>query len=230
VSARTDLIHVAIDRDRSPAPPSGIKVHRLAGFMDKVLWNASPPRVRVEEAVLDVAAGARDELAAIATLADAVRSRCTCASRMREALEGRSRVARRSLLHGVLADVQAGTCSVLEHWYLTRVERPHGLPTASRQLCESPRGTVYRDLVYLEFKTYVELDGRLFHESTLDRDRDLERDLDLAVDGRLSVRLGWGQVFRRPCSTAPKVGLVLRARGWQGHVRRCPSCADDGPR
>jgi hypothetical protein len=37
---------------------------------------------------------------------------------------------------GVLTDIAGGTCSVLEPGYLTRIERPHGLPTGRRQVSE----------------------------------------------------------------------------------------------
>jgi hypothetical protein len=116
---------------------------------------------------------------------------------------------------------------VLEHGYLTRVERPHGLPTARRQVRESLSGTVYRDVTYDDFGRVVELDGRLGHDRVEDRDRDLDRDLDVAVVGRASVRLGWGQVFRRPCRTAKSIGRWLQAGGWTGRPFRCPECPVD---
>jgi hypothetical protein len=221
------LMHVAVDRDRSPAPPPGVRLHRLADLDTKVLWHLGPPRVRFEEAALDVASEARDDFAAVAVLADAVQSRRTTAARMETALAGRSRIARRPFLRAVLTDVGQGTCSVLEHGYLTRVERPHGLPAARRPLCESPRGTVYRDVAYRELGRIVELDGLLFHESATDRDRDLDRDLAVAVDGRVTVRLGWGQVFGRPCRTAAQIARWLQAGGWDGALRCCEECRDN---
>lgn len=218
-------IHVAVDRSRSPSAPIGVVLHHLADLNDKVHWNSSPPRVRVEHAVLDVAAEASDDLGAIAALADAVQARRTTADRLLAALDSRSRIARRVLLAGVLSDIAAGTCSVLEHGYLTRVERPHGLPSADRQVRESSRGVVYRDVEYAVQATLVELDGRLFHDDSLSRDRDLDRDLDAAVEGRVTVRLGWGQVFDRPCATAQRVGRLLQQRGWRGEVRACRDCS-----
>lgn len=224
------LLHVAVARERSPGGPPGVRLHRLADLDAKVLWQLGPPRVRVEEAALDVASTARDDFAAVAVLADAVQSRRTTAARMDLALARRSRIPRRGFLEDVLADVADGTCSVLEHGYLARVERPHGLPTARRQLRESPRGTVYRDVTYDAFGRIVELDGRLVHDRLEDRDRDLDRDLDAAVEGRVTVRLGWGQVFRRPCRTALRVGRWLQAGGWEGAPLRCPDCPDDRQR
>lgn len=219
------LLHVAIDRSRSPAPPPGVRLHRLAVLDEKVLWNLSPPRVRVEHALLDVAAESHDELEAISVLADAVQARRTTAERLIATLDDRRRLARRDFLRDVLADVAAGTCSVLEHGYLTRVERPHGLPSAQRQVRASSRGPIFRDVAYPQLATYVELDGRTFHDNARSRDADLERDLDAAVGGGIDVRLGWGQVFRRACSTAHKLGLLLNRRGWDGSTIACPDCA-----
>ncbi|WP_461665405.1 hypothetical protein [Gordonia sputi] len=38
-----------------------------------------------------------------------------------------------------------------------------------------------------------------------------DRDLDAAVGAaRLTLRLGWGQVCERPCTTARKIGAAAR--------------------
>lgn len=217
-------IHIAVDRTRTVRTPAGVVRHYVTDLADRVQWNASPPRMRIEHATLDLAAGARSDFEAIACLAEAVQARRTTAPRMLDALGGRERIGRREFLASVLADVTVGTCSVLEHGYLTRVERPHGLPCAQRQLRSSARGPVYRDVDYEGLGLLVELDGRLFHDTTKARDRDLDRDLDAAVDGRFTVRLGWGQVFGRPCETAPRIGRLLQKRGWRGATTRCPTC------
>ncbi len=215
------VIHVAVDRSRSPAAPPDVRLHHLADLDAKVRWTASPPRVRVEEAVIAVAAEEHDEVSAIAVLADAVQARRTTAARLLETLGRRPRIARRDLLDGALRDIAQGTCSALEHGYLTRVERPHGLPTATRQ---APGVGIYRDVEYAAQGLVVELDGRLFHDDAASRDGDLERDLDAALTARVTVRLGWGQVFGRSCETATKVAALLQARGWTGAAIPCPAC------
>jgi hypothetical protein len=217
-------IHVAIARERDATAPRGVVLHRLGDFESKILANTSPPRQRPEHAVLDMAAEAANELDAIATLADAVRARVTTAAKMRTALDSRTRIRRRRFLAAVLDDIAAGTCSVLEHGYLTRVERAHGLPSASRQLHESAKGSVYRDVYYELFGFLVELDGRLGHVSVRDRGVDLDRDLDAALEDRQTVRLGWVQVFSRACITAPKLGALLNRRGWSESATPCPGC------
>lgn len=217
-------IEVAVDRQRHPTPPPGVRLHRISDLEGKVMWNASPPRVRLEHAVLDEAARAGDDFAAIETMSAAVQARLTTAAKLQTTLAGRERIARRSFLAGVLGDLAEGACSVLEHGYLTRVERPHGLPGAERQVRGSARGPVYQDVDYERYGLVVELDGRLFHDTTAARDPDLDRDLDAALEQRFTVRLGWGQVFGRPCETAPRIGRLLQLRGWSGAPVPCPEC------
>ncbi|HET7688953.1 MAG TPA: type IV toxin-antitoxin system AbiEi family antitoxin domain-containing protein [Nocardioidaceae bacterium] len=219
------VIHVAVERGRRVVAPDGIVAHRMQHLHDRVLWNTSPPRLRYEEAALDVAIDADSDFAALGILAAAVQSRRTTATRLLVGLEARPYAGRRRWLHDVLVDVAEGTCSVLEHGYLTRVERPHGLPRPRRQqVAAGASGRVYRDVEY-DGGLIVELDGRLFHDSARQRDRDFDRDLDAAVDGRASIRLSWGQVFDRACATASKVATLLQRRGWRGQPKPCgPSC------
>lgn len=214
-------IHVGVERTRGLVRgPAGVVVHYLAHLEGRVLWNTSPPRLRYEEAALDVALAADDDLAAIAALAQACQSRRTTAARLLSSLGERARVPRRAWLAGVLSDVAEGTSSVLEHGYLTLVERPHGLPTAERQQpATASVGVVYRDAAYGE--RIVELDGRLFHDTATKRDQDFERDLDAAVEGRRTVRLTYGQVFARSCTTAAKVARILLAAGVPFEPRAC---------
>lgn len=134
---------------------------------------------------------------------------------------------RRRWLTAVLADLRDGSCSVLEQGYLTLVGRAHCLPRGLRQHRERPGGTrsVYREVHYEGLDTDVELDGRAFHDSPAQRDDDLDRDLDLAAEQRVVLRLGWAQVFRRTCHTAVRVARVLQARGWQDQPVPCgPDC------
>ncbi len=163
------IVHVAVDRRRSrPAPPAGVVVHQVARLDETVLWNLGPPRRRYAEAVLDAAAEAQTELDRVAVLARAGTTRRTTAAQLLATLALRTRHPHRRWTQGVLQDVANGTCSVLEHRYLTGVERAHGLPRAQRQKRERGiAGVVYRD-------------------------GDLERDLDVAAAGRATVRLGLG--------------------------------------
>ena len=80
--ASSGPMHIAIDRKRTSSHPQGVRIQRLSNLEQRVLWNASPPRVRLEHALLDVAADATSDYAAIATLADGVQSRRTTGPRL----------------------------------------------------------------------------------------------------------------------------------------------------
>ena len=224
-----EVIHVAVRPGRRALGLDGVRVHDLASFETSVQWNASPPRVRIERVILDLAGSARDDLDAIAIVADAVGSRRTTAARLIAALDDRARIGRRMLLRAVLADVGSGTHSALEHAFLTHVERPHGLPSSRHQRRDVLSGSgrarsIYRDAEYVGLGLVIELDGRLTHGSSRARDADLDRDLETLTTGRTTVRIGWGQAVRRPCQTARHLGVLLTQRGWAGSITGCPRC------
>jgi hypothetical protein len=106
-------IHVAVALERRVLARSGVRVHRRARFDQLVQWNLGPPRVRYEHAVLEVAASARSEFAAVAVLSEACRTRRTTPQRLAMALRERHRTACREWLSAVLTDIASGTASVL---------------------------------------------------------------------------------------------------------------------
>jgi hypothetical protein len=225
VPPRRETIHIAIDQSRRVGRIPGVRVHRLNAFAAEVHPSRRPPTVRLELAVLQCASSARTERAAVAVLADACQSRRTTAGRLARRLRPMSRLPRRAFLLRLLEDVATGTFSVLEHRYLTRVERPHGLPTAQRQRrVATGRRPAYRDVEYLAGALVAELDGRLGHDEAEDRWADLDRDIDGVEAGATTVRLAWGQVLD-PCRTAATVGRLLHAVGWRGTMKACgPEC------
>jgi hypothetical protein len=228
-ASRETIIHVVVSHRRTVTAPAGVRVYRSRSVDSRVLWNLGPPRLRYEEAAIDVALDAPDDLAALEVLAAAIQARHTTARRLLSSLDSRSRVQRRDWFIAVLHDLAEGTCSVLEHEFLVRIERAHGLPRGARQQrATAGLSIVYRDVVY-DDALVVELDGRLFHDTAAQRDRDFERDLDAAIGAVETVRLSWGQVHARSCSTAAKLALVLRRHGWTGTPVPCgPGCTATG--
>ncbi len=228
-------IEVAVHESRRVTPPKGVRVRRIADYDAIVQAHLSPPRVRVERAVLVVASSARTDGAAVAVVADACQSGVTTPARLAKRMDKLGRLRRRNLLAEILLDVSHGAFSALERRYLDQVERAHGLPRGVRQeRVEGETGVLYRDVLYSEFDTAVELDGRLGHEWSADRWSDLDRDVAAAADGVLTVRLGWKQVLE-PCRLAGSIARILRSRGWQGQPSGCsPTCplndgASDAP-
>jgi hypothetical protein len=221
-AAPTGPIHVAVDWRRRVAPQPGIHLHRVRGLEDHVQWNLSPPRVRLEVAAVEAAHLAGDELAAISALAAVVGSRRTVADRLRVEVDRRGRLRRRALLTDLLTDLERGTHSVLEHGYLSRVLRPHGLPepTSRQARSEGAAGSEYRDAAHDDLDLNVELDGQL-HDGSEARDQDADRDLDDLALGKVTPRLRYRQVFATPCRTAARLAVLFRARGWEGVPHAC---------
>lgn len=217
------VVEVAIEQGRSRQPVRGYRFVRATGLTAKVDQLRTPPRLRLPEALADLAIGAGDELEVVQTVADACQSRMVSAEQVRDVVRGRGRVKDRRALLAVLDDVAGGTCSALEHRFVTGVIRDHGLPMPQQQrirtVVDEGGRHEYRDCEWDDARLVVELDGRQFHDSPRQRDRDLDRDLDDAADGRLAVRLGWGQATRRRCRTARRLATILRAT-----PRACGEC------
>lgn len=179
----------------------------------------SPPRTTVEDTVLDLCSrsSARE---AIGIVTAAVQCGRTTSGRILRCLDGRQRVRHRKLLHELLSDVAEGAESPLEMRYLRDVERAHGLPRAIRQ-ARSRNGRAFRDLLYEEFATIIELDGRVHIAG---RFRDMQRDNLALLGGRVTLRYGWHDVADRPCEVARQVAALLVDRGWAGLPTRCAHC------
>lgn len=218
-------IEVMVAHGRRVVDVPGVRTSTVTDLDACSQMHLSPPRARLEHSVMSVASRAKSEDAAVAVIADACQSRRTTPKRLAECLRQRSRLRHRKLLLTVLEDVASGAYSALERRYLSRVERPHGIPTASRQRrVVRGRSAAYRDVDYVGLRTVAELDGRLGHEKAADRWADLERDIASVVDGDVTVRIGWRQVLE-PCRLAGLVGRLLQARGWTGEVTPCgPGC------
>ncbi|MGH3366252.1 MAG: hypothetical protein ACRDOY_03525 [Nocardioidaceae bacterium] len=221
-------IVVAVDHDRRVTHVAGTELWRVSGLAAHVHPATQPPRLRLEVAVLLTASRARRADDAVAMIADACQSRRTTAARLHRALLERlpANVRFRVALRETLRDVATGAYSYLELQYLRRVERPHGLPTGSRQRrVRQGRRVWFRDVEYVSFRIVVELDGRLGHESLADRADDLDRDNAVARAGRHTTRLSYRPVTVDTRSTAQLVVDELRSGGWQGKPKCCsPSC------
>lgn len=219
-----DPIHVLVDATRTPTPPPGIEVERIRDPRRWVQDNRHPPRAQLEFALLKVAAD-RDEVGAVAILADACQQGRTTPARLLATLRLLPRLPRRALLLEVVEDVAVGTRSVLERRFLLDVERAHGLPEAERQTRAVSGGRVaYRDVHYRAHGVAVELDGLVGHTDAEDRWADLDRDLAAAEDDVVTLRAGWRQVLS-PCRLAMVLARILAARGWQGAAAACgPAC------
>lgn len=222
----SDEICVCIPHDRHPDPLPGVIIRRRRHLERLCHPSSSLPRLRFDIAVLETASAQPGLGKAIGVIADACQQRLTTPARLQHALSLKPRLRWRHVLAAVIADVATGAHSYLEVQYLRRVERPHGLPTGTRQRrVAGGRTSSYRDVEYLQYGVITELDGRLGHESERGRAYDKDRDNRAAGACEVTLRFGYRQVMDAPCETAGLVADTLDRRGWRGAVRRCaPDC------
>ena len=152
--------------------------------------------------------------------------RLTTPDLLRSAMAVRAQIRWRSELAEATTESDAGLHSKLEARYVRGVERPHGLPHATRQaLSRVGTRTRYLDNLYREFGVAVELDGRAAHPAEA-RWRDIHRDNASAAAGLVTLRYNWTDITMDPCRVAAEIARVLRGHGWTGHLRPCgPGCA-----
>ncbi|MGZ0151695.1 hypothetical protein ACXJJ3_31880 [Kribbella sp. WER1] len=213
-------VYVTIPEYRKVRPQPGLVIRRDEYWADR-LAGVAPPRRTPAHAVLDVVGITPTLDKAAAVVAEACQSGRVGAEDLLHALGERRRLRHRGSLRPIIADVVAGSHSLLELRYLRDVERRHGLPRGQRQ--RSVDGT-FTDVHYDGFELNVELDGRL-HLVPQQRWRDLERDNRATLRSESTLRYGWFDVTNRPCDAAVQVLQVLRRTNPSLTARPCsPTC------
>jgi hypothetical protein len=221
----TRLIHVTVPHVKRMGQIPGIVVHRSRRLESARHPSRTPPRTRIEETALDLAQLAASFDDAFGWVSRACSRRLTKPPLLIQAMNSRSRVRWRAELMLALGEIAEGILSPLERRYVHKVEFPHGLPAAKRQVViTSGSRRQYLDNLYEEFGIGVELDGRAYHPAE-ERWRDIGRDNALASNGILVLRFGWGDVTDRACQSAIQLGGAARWRGWSGTLVPCgPAC------
>lgn len=218
-------IHVMIPERRRVSRPAGLVVHRSSRLEGAVHPSLVPPRTRIEETVLDLIEVATTFDAAFGVACAACQRRLTTPARILDAMGKRARLRWRVDLTGALGEISSGIHSVLEYRYVHRVERPHGLPAAARQVRVGADGrNRYLDNLYRDYGLCVELDGKQAHPDD-QRWLDQQRANAITALGMTILRYGSIDVDRRQCQTAGEVASTLGRLGWPGPARPCrPDC------
>jgi len=202
---RNRPVYVTIPKRRKVRPRPHLVIHRDEHWSDR-LAPVIPPRRTAADAVLDIVGITRSLDQAAAVIAEACQTGRIDPAHILGSLDDRPRLRHRRALRPILADVAAGSHSLLELRYLRDVERRHALPTGLRQRAVDSEFT---DVFYAGFELVVELDGRL-HLVPRQRWRDLDRDNRATLRAESTLRYGWLDVTGRPCDAAVQVLQVLR--------------------
>ncbi|MEI2775800.1 MAG: hypothetical protein V9G19_07455 [Tetrasphaera sp.] len=219
-----DNVTILVPRARVIVPPTGCDVIR--SDVQQLRTQVWPPRTTVESTVIFLTQGAAadDSLALIGRTLQQHRSTM---ARLADELARWPRHRSRRFLQDVLTCDSEGAESALELRWVRDVERPHGIPPATRQVRQVIAGVGRRhDLEFDDANLRVELDGFLFH----DRSRSLvdrQKSNATTLIGRGQLRYGWSEVTQEPCNAAAELVASARVRGatWAAHPCRRADCA-----
>jgi len=232
IDSPSPLITITVPASKRPARVKvpGVLIHRSDAILRTRHPAMLPPCTRVEDTVLDLIQIALTFDDAYAWICRAIGRRRTTADRIRQAMDARKKMRWRREIDLALGDAEDGALSVLEHRYVRRVERPHGLPAAHRQARIRRRsGNRYLDNLYEKYGVCVELDGTAAHPED-EQWRDKRRDNANLVGGVVTLRFGFPELGEHRCESAAFVAAVLNSRGWPGFPTPCsrPACAIAG--
>jgi hypothetical protein len=228
-------IHITVPTPRNPVKHgtiSGIVIHRSDSILRTRHPAMTPACTRIEDTVLDLIEVAPTFDVGYMWLARAIGGRQTTGDRIRKALDQRRRFRWRREVELALGDAADGAHSWLERRYIRQVERPHGIPPASRQVRVRRGGrNTYLDNLYAEYGVCVELDGAVAHPAA-EQWRDKRRDNVNLADEIETFRFGYLDLHDRThqCATAALVSRKLRAHGLPAAITHpCgPTCPVPG--
>ena len=224
----SSLVHVAIPASRRVRPARGVAIHISSrGGAGWRFARGVPPHTFAEETLLDLANAASTLDDVIGYITTAFARDLTSEERLRREAAARKRLRWRADLDEIITKAAGGAHSILEDRYDRDVEQAHGLPPARKQATftksDGHRGR--RDRSYEQYGgLIIELDGRQYHPNER-RHLDQARDNAATATGGSTLRYGWDDVTRRPCTVAAQVHAALVKRKYRGTLKPCsPSC------
>jgi hypothetical protein len=224
LSKEPPVIHVTVPYCRQVDAQPGLVIHRSRTLREEDVHPVFVPRrTSVERTVVDLLPGCTNTDAALGLVADALRWPLTTPDTIRDALLAKPCTPWRKVILEALPDLRAGARSALE-LRDAKMRKAHQLPQGTRQFTRLGDGTEHLDVLIEEFRTHVELDGRLGHDRGREVWRDMRRDNRSEVARLRHLRYGWSDLFDRSCEVAIEQAVILRQQGWQGEFKRCRSC------
>jgi Protein of unknown function (DUF559) len=202
-------------------PPLGLSVvtHYSRALTDQDVHPARQPRrTRAARSLIDAAAWMPTDRGAAAVLSAGVQQGLATAADLRLLADRMEWLHRRRLIIEALGDIAGGSQALSELDFIRLVVRPFGLPEPSRQSPRRDRRGRRRwiDAAWDECKIAVEIDGAQHTEDPLQRWDDMERDIDLMLDGYRTMRFPAWLVRKNPGYVARRILEALANAGYRG--------------
>jgi Protein of unknown function (DUF559) len=198
-------------------PPLQLIVHTVPGLgLGEVHPVKQPRRTRIERSIVDAAAWMPSERGAMAVLAAGVQQRLVRVEDLRAVAQEHTRLRRHRLILQTLGDIEGGAQALSELDFTRKVVRAYRLPEPDRQVARTDgRGRRrWLDVTWERWKVVAEIDGAQ-HDEPLQRWEDMDRDIDLQIEGGYVVlRFSAWIVRSHPDYVARRVLQALRRAGY----------------
>lgn len=177
-----------------------------------------PRRTRIARSLIDAAAWMPTERGAMAILAAGVEQRLVRAQDLSQVVDRMGALHRRKLIRETIGDVAGGSQALSELDFTRQVIRAFRLPEPSRQAArrDAKGRRRWTDVTWDNYKIVEEIDGAHHAKDPLQRWDDMERDIDLGLDGYLTLRFPAWFVRTNPEYVAGKILEALRRAGYRG--------------
>jgi hypothetical protein len=125
---------------------------------------------------------------------------------------------RRKLIKQTIGDIAGGSQALSELDFTRQVIKAFRLPEPTRQAArrDSQGRRRWTDVTWDDYKIAVEIDGAQHTADPWQRWDDMERDIDLGLDGYQTLRFPAWLVRTNPAHVARKILEALRRAGYQG--------------
>jgi hypothetical protein len=177
-----------------------------------------PRRTRIARSLIDAAAWMPTDRGSMAVLTAGVQQRLVRVDDLRLVAGRIETLRRRKLIAETLDDITGGSQALSELDFTRLVVRAFELPEPSRQVARRDvRGRRrWTDVMWDDCKIVVEIDGAQHTEDPLQRWDDMERDIDLGLDGYLTLRFPGWLVRANPEYVARRILEALGRAGYRG--------------
>ena len=207
--------HVSVPASRRPRAVEPVQFHRsdrLDELERRTVERSGLATVRIERAIVE-SWPLLDGDAKRAPAILAVQQRMTTPARLRRTLGELPKLRDRRELHRLLDLLEDGCHSMLEIWGYLSVFLHPSLPLSRGQVpVKIGRYQGYLDRLFEVELVNVELDGRKYHSSLQDRERDIRRDALLSKHGLLVVRYSHDRIVAEPAAVVAELLEILITR------------------
>ncbi len=154
----------------------------------------------------------------MAVLAAGVQQRLVRAQDLSQVVDRMGAIRRRKLIRETIGDIAGGSQALSELDFTRQVIRAFRLPEPSRQAArrDAKGRRRWTDVTWDDYKIVVEIDGAQHTEDPLQRWDDMERDIDLGLDGYQTLRFPAWLVRTNPGYVARKILEALHRTGCRG--------------